>query len=227
MQIGDEVNYATTFNGVTLDNWKVFYVDGDRVYLIYGDYLSNSAIDTTTLTDIKKNGTTDVYANQNRKDFINAILNNSYWDSLLIGTLNGKNINLARSSSVYAIGSPDIDLWVNSWNLSYPSDTLYTAKTSSTMDDLLNGYYIGLSSNPTTKSIGLSSKTGYGNALYFPGASAGSDYGYWLASPSADNVSNMMCIEKKGNINYKTSTYTYCHKRLRPVICFPANLFAN
>ena len=29
LNIGDTVNYTTTMNGVTLNNWKVFYVDGD------------------------------------------------------------------------------------------------------------------------------------------------------------------------------------------------------
>ena len=44
LAIGDVVNYSTSLNGVTLDDWKVFYIDGDYTYLIYGDYLPNEAV---------------------------------------------------------------------------------------------------------------------------------------------------------------------------------------
>ena len=65
--IGDTVNYSTTLNGVTLDNWKVFYVDGDYTYIILNGYLPNSAIDTeqTYFNKLSKSGKYSIYVDSN------------------------------------------------------------------------------------------------------------------------------------------------------------------
>ena len=48
LEIGDIVSYTTSLNGVTLNNWKVFYVDGDYTYIILDDYLPYRAIGSIT-----------------------------------------------------------------------------------------------------------------------------------------------------------------------------------
>ena len=41
---GDKVNYSVTVNGVTLNNWKIFYNDGTNVIMVYNDYLPNTNV---------------------------------------------------------------------------------------------------------------------------------------------------------------------------------------
>ena len=111
LAIGDTVNYSTSMNGVTLDNWKVFYIDGDYTTLIYGDYLPNSAIDTTSsaFSNLTKANTYGIYANNNRIQLLDAMQTKSNWDSLLTGTINGETVNETRTSNVWAMGSPTLD----------------------------------------------------------------------------------------------------------------------
>ena len=94
-------------------------------------------------------------------------------------------INYASSSdtNVWAMGSPTIEMYVNSWNSKYPEDTIYTATTTSAMSDGLNGYYVGLAENPSAHFVNMSSKAGYNNTLYYPHQEVVDDcYAYWLAS---------------------------------------------
>ena len=38
---GKTINYSATVKGKTVDNWKIFYNDGENVYIILDDYLEN------------------------------------------------------------------------------------------------------------------------------------------------------------------------------------------
>lgn len=223
LKIGDTVNYTTTLNGVTLNNWKVFYVDGDYTYIILDDYLPNEAVDTTNIAGLSISGTYCVYSKDDRTELLNAMTTKSNWDSLLTGTINGHAVNEKRSSNVYAMGAPTVDLWVNSWNATYPNDKLYTATTVSAMSDGLNGYYIGDYANPSSRDINFSSKTGHNNTLYFPHQGYVDDCcGYWLASPSASLVKYVM---KVWFCNYVNSiSYDYNEYAFRPVVCLPSSV---
>ena len=43
---GDEYDYSVTVNGVTIDDWKIFYHDDDGIYIITSSYLPVEAIGT-------------------------------------------------------------------------------------------------------------------------------------------------------------------------------------
>ena len=228
--IGDTVNYSTSMNGVTLDNWKVLSVDGNYTTLIYGDYLPNAAIDTTqtafsNLTKSTNAPTYGIYANDNRIQLLEAMNTKSNWTSLLTGTINGTPVNYASSSdtNVWAMGSPTIEMYVNSWNSKYPEDTIYTATTTSAMSDGLNGYYVGLAENPSTYYADISSKAGYNNTLYYPHQEVVDNcYGYWLASPSAYYVFNVMYVHSHGGVI--NNSYNYSYVAFRPVVSLPSNI---
>ena len=232
-EIGDTVKYKTTMNGVELNKWKVFYVDGDYTYIILADYLPNSAIDTnqTYFNKLVKSNGNSIYANytagttdlERRTYLINALSEKSNWDSLLTGTINGHNVNETRSEHVYAMGAPDIELWENSWNATYPADTLYTryandlVQSSTTYD----GWYIGDTANPSSTYINLNEKEGYNNTLYYPHKSAVDGcYGYMLASSSASNYSNIFGVHYNGNVN--GYSYSYSSMAARPIISLPS-----
>ncbi len=242
LKVGDTVNYSTELNGVTLDNWKVFYVDGDYTYIILDDYLPNSAIDTnqTYFNKLSKNGDYSIYVNrsgsetvaedlENRTYLINALSTKSNWDSLLTGTINGKSVNETRSEHVFAMGAPDIELWKNSWNATYAEDTLYTkyandlVQSSTTYD----GWYIGASENPSTYYISISRKEGYNNTLYYPHKNTiGSEncYGYWLTSPSAGYYSGVMLVYCRGYVGYYGYLYSNPYMAARPLVSLPSTI---
>ena len=69
-------------------------------------------------------------------------MKSNYWNSLLTGTINGHAISVTPSENEWAMGSPDLNLWINSWNSTYPSNQLYIGYTQSAMEDGLIGYYI-------------------------------------------------------------------------------------
>ncbi len=235
--IGETVNYSTTLNGVTLNNWKVFYVDGDYTYIILDDYLPNSAIDTskTNFSKLRKDGDYSIYANENeigtdlerRTYLLNALSEKSNWDELLTGTLNGTAINETRSEYVFAMGAPDVELVKNSWNTTYPSDIIYIKYADNLEENgvIFDGWYVGLYKNPTSTYVSLKGKTGYNNALYFPHKEAldsNKCTGYWFSSPSAGACSYIMRMLYVGGIGNLTENYT--GMAARPVICLPTRL---
>ena len=230
LNIGDTVNYTTTMNGVTLNNWKVFYIDGDYTTLILADYLPNAAIDTTSsaFSNLSKYSTYVIYANDNRIQLLDAMSTKSNWTSLLTGTINGTPINYAGTTdtNIWAMGSPTLDLYVNSWNTKYPADTIYTATTTSAMSDGLNGYYVGLTENPGTYYLDyhvMQAKEGYNNTLYYPHQEVFDNcYGYWLASPSAGGVNSAIYVDYDGYVS--GNDYDSNHVAFRPIISLPSSI---
>ena len=229
LEIGDSVAYTTTLNGQTLDDWSVFYVDGDYTYLILDDYLPNADIsyDIQSTHDLSTYKTYCIYYTNSREDLISAMTTKSNWDSLLTGYINGHAVNETRTANVWAMGAPTLDLWVNSWNATYPSDTLYTryVDTEDIDDQNFNvtGYAIGDSANPTTTYIDLSGATGANNTLYFPSIDDEYLYGYWLASPSASTDTEVIRVYSFGQVN----DYGDCpleYYAFRPVIKLPSSV---
>ena len=235
LTIGNSVNYSTTLNGQTLTDWKVFYTEGNYVWLIYGDYLPNAAI--PSITNTSKSGNS-FYSNTSRIDLINAITTKPNWSSLLAGTINGKSIDYSSSSdsNITAMGSPTLDLYKNSWNTkypnseTYPNNIIYTSLGEDTMDDGLIGYCISRNnSSPSIfdDSAYMSGSEGYkssseADSLYYPYTTNG---GYWLASPAARNSQWVfMVYGHNGAVGGYYYNYSdYCS--LRPVICLPASDF--
>lgn len=221
--IGDTVNYTTKLNDVTLDNWKVFYKEGNYVYLILADYLPNSAVN---ISGIQKSGDYVVYSTTDRKHLINAMTTKNNWKSLLKGSINGKSFDYTSTSTtdtnIYANGSPTLDLYVKSWNEKYPDNKLYTAKNTG-MSDSLDGYYVGTSANPKISIENMSSTPGYSDTLYYPHTSPwNSTYGYLLASPSADSTLDVMNVYCNGNVS--SNTYDYTNRAFRPIVCLPSSV---
>ena len=232
LSIGDTVNYSTTLNGQTLDGWKLFYIEGDYCYIILDDYLPNSAISNSLKTSysLSMDGDYGIGGNGSREDLINAMAEKSNWDSLLSGSINGNPVNQTRTTNVWAMGSPDLELWINSWNTMYSSNTLYTRYLNSSDIDALGwtsyggapGYAVGTSEPASSWSIDLSAYSGYDNELFFPRKSEVSTcYGYWLASPFCvdDGVTAVYCDGGLDNRNKHTEGPNFIS--CRPVVRIP------
>ena len=195
------------------NDWRIFYSDGTHIFLITGDYADLSVanrlnsntgmtkqgskyrvnwssapsslqtVEDTVKTRFMATGYTLNSSNSNSK-CVSTLLNASNWESYK------DNNGMAE----YAVGGSTIEMWMDSWNKRYPSDRLYCNNTNE------NGYYVGISSNPTSTYINYSvmnEKEGYNNGLYYPYHESVSDgdescYSYWIASPSA-YVARYLC----------------------------------
>ena len=226
--IGDTVNYTTTMNGVTLNNWKVLYIDGDYTTIILGDYLPNAAIDTTNpaFSNLSKTNTYGIYQNNNRLQLLNAMLTKSNWTSLLTGTMNGTPIDYSGTTdtNIWAMGGPTLEMYTNSWNTKYPDNMLYLATTTSPMSDGLNGYYIGTTENPTSLYVyQFSTGDHYNNTLYYPHqVLVDGCHGYWLASPSAANVNSVAAVGHNDSAGNDGAGYN--NISFRPIISLPTSI---
>ena len=200
---GLKVTNYTSQNGQ--NDWRIFYSDGTQIFLITGDYINTTEInrinttatgmttskysaywnsvptfqtvDSTTLTRFKATE----YALQSG-------INNSQCVSTLLNDNNWRSYKDSGNKAEKAIGSPTVEMWVDSWNARYPksSDQVYRRASTSTSNP---GYYVGTNPDPTGIDIYMNvmrGKEGYSNKLYYPHTSGyNGTEGYWLASPSA------------------------------------------
>ena len=225
LEIGSDVDYSTTLNGVTLDDWKVFYSDGNYTYLIYGDYLQNEAVN---ITNIEKWKSYALYTNEDRSILLNAMTTKSNWNKLLTGTLNDTEIDYSQldDTNIWAMGSPTIELWVDSWNESYPNEMLYIVYSDDCFDAGYGGWYIGDTANPDVNyscMVTFEDKDRDNYTLYFPPLQEDMNCsGYWFSSPSADSDSRVLFAGKDGQISYED--YSGGSNAFRPIIKLPTNV---
>lgn len=127
---------------------------------------------------------------------VSALLNTTAWSPFADGTSNGKQI-----TNSYAIGSPTADMWVASWNETYPSNSItLTVKNA--------GYEFSRSS------VNNSDK------LYFPRSEKiGKCDGYMLASPHSYHQNFWSYVTYGGT--FMRCAYTYETGAVRPVVCLP------
>ena len=172
-----------------LADWRIFGTDNEGVWLILSDYYpatatsANSSFITSTIgLSLASDTSTYPYAirsESNRDDLITRLngTNSAYtgenaepWKRLLPSSLQ-------NNSNIKAVGALTVPQWQKSWNEYYSSDSSKQINVTA------------------YNNLDMSSNAGYteGNTLYFPHKSAQSNcYGYWLASPNASSVKNVV-----------------------------------
>ena len=232
-------NYVSK-NGVS--DWKIFYSDGNHIFLIASDYIDlsySSRIDQNTKmstkfkynaywenvpdmqivsSDVKNLYLTTGYELNSNKDSsksVSTLLNTSNWENYM------DNSGMAMS----AIGSPTIEMWMRSWNNLYKDidGELYCNKTGS------NGYYIGTKSQPSTYNLSsrvMRNKNGYNNTLYYPHKEVlNSTNYYWIASPTEEMDNSLFMVNCEGEItSYEIEKDEV---GLRPVVAIKENKTVN
>ena len=238
-------NYTST-NGQ--DDWRIFYSDGTHIFLITGGYVDLSVenrLDSNT--GMTKEGTKYVtYWDPSNIPNLQTVsetvktrfmatgytLNSSDTNSRCVSTLlnasNWESYKDNNGMAEYAVGGSTIEMWVDSWNKRYPSDSdkIYCNNTNNT------GYYVGTSSNPTSTSIDLSAKAGYNNSLYYPHHTETSDGNneclyYLLASPSAYMDRLLSSVSCYGSVNDNYLDYGNFVTVLRPVVSLNSEVTVN
>lgn len=159
---------------------------------------------------------------------LNSSKNNSKCVSTLLNTNNWENFKDTENKALSAIGSPTIEMWMESWNKLYPNDKLYCNNTDSL------GYYVGMSSEPTTKAVSLKNTEGYKNRLYFlytGNTVNGTITGYWFSSPLATSSDIILNVREGGIISdasglYYNGTYkdAYTFRGLRPIVALNSGI---
>lgn len=234
---GDTVNY-TAPNG--LNNWKIFYNDGNNVFLILSDCVENKYLpkkdDIATYNDwkylvfwnwdsFKRKGAGDIdktiaerykmawleennSANGENTRATATLLESIIWEDFV-------NVQFADS----AIGSPTLDMWVDSWNEKGEIkgyNKLYCDFNST-------GYYISTQPESKTTEVSLVDTAGYSDSLYFPSKQSKDNCdGYWLSAPSATGTHNIMKIKYTGTVDHLW--YYATASGIRPVVCLKSNL---
>lgn len=214
---GDYVDYPIDLNndGDTTNDWQIFYEDNENVYIIADEYISNSLVSE----DIMLKGTDTysaygLYFNENTftedmsidQSIINKYMltsamsssNNNYKaTSQLLNTTNWSSF-VATNYAESAVGAPTIEMFIKSWNQKY-----ILSENHSELNSIWKIHSTGYKINDELESYVL----GYDNAkLYFPYTTsevAGSEcFGYWLASPSANNDKSLINVLSSGKISF-------------------------
>ena len=189
----------------------------------------NSRTDRTTLLGYLRNNNAYSWDPANQVDSYgtNGVTYAS-WDNLktAIVTATGKT-----AADITIQGSPDIDLWVKSWNAKYSSSANLKASKETygynimlDTEDSNSLYYINVILQSLYNGANnFENGTGYYDELYFPyrgnttsdGTNAEKAFGYWLASPGARGTAcGVTC---NGYVGCDCDYY-YDYLSVRPVI---------
>ena len=234
---GDYVEYNVDLNGdgdITND-WRIFYNNGENIFIIAADYVANTssylnnagtgmstysayglywisapstAQDTSQAALFGQTLWTDYSTNENAR-CVSTLLNTNNWTGFVDSTY-----------GEYAIGGPTVEMWVASYNAKGYTP-LYCNNTNS------KGYYIGNSEGTTDYSYSVTddSNNGYGDTLYFPHQEAVNDcYSYWLASPSAISTNGVMRVGCDGYVGDRS--YRFSSVGVRPLVSLKSEVKA-
>ena len=235
---GDYVEYPIDLDedGDLSNDWRIFYNDGERIFLIAADYVKNtssylnnagtgmtsdstynlywdsvpsSAQDTSKATLFGQTLWTDYSTNESGR-CVSTLLNINNWVGFVDSTY-----------AEYAIGGPTIEMWVASYN-SKSYTQLYCNNINS------DGYYIGNVNMPTSDSYDFEyTDIGAYDTLYFPYLEfVDNCRGYWIASPSSYQVTYVMHVAS-ATVSLFGVAYVDTNVGVRPLVCLNSEVTAT
>jgi len=227
------------------NDWKIFYSDGTHIFLITGDYINTAetnrinlatgmttsnysvywkydsipafqTVNDTTLTRFKaKEYNVNDHKDNPNSQCVSTLLNDNNWSSY----------KDSGNKAEKVIGSPTLEMWIDSWNARYPKSSDQIYRKAST-DTSYPGYYVGTSEIPSTDKFDNSGKDGYSNKMYYPHtANYNGTYGYWLASPSAYGDYYVLRVGCSGNVGYFRCIDS--NMGVRPVVSLNSGITVN
>lgn len=234
---GAEVTgYECASDGVS--KWRIFYSDGNNIYLISDDYLhyddtpaTNQGNKLDKYGDYRY-GFNTVYSNYNGSNSLNDKV--KIWLSKYLaygsnatntrGSINGAAYmldvdiwnNYVGENAEYAIGGPTIEMFCDSYKDTHPDK--YIENNVAT-----NGYNIKWNTD-TEYTSGLELPEDY-NSIYVK-SDTSKAYGMWIASPAADDemvVILMNTYEKFISGEIYNSYYSNLWG-LRPIVCLNSDV---
>ena len=241
---GLKVTNYTSQNGQ--NDWRIFYSDGDHIFLITGDYINTEETNRISTSTGMITSKYSAYWKENKAPAFQTVnsatltrfkateyklqsgIINSKCVSTLLNDNNWSSYKDSGNKAEKAIGSPTVEMWMDSWNARYKksSDQLYRKASTSTSNP---GYYVGTSPNPSTTCISsdtMKVKEGYSNKLYYPHTSVyNGTCGYWIASPCTEDNYILLSVYYSGDV----SNGSYINKLLgvRPVVSLNSGITVN
>ena len=216
----DYVKWSNVTNQETLNNSPA----SGNPYALYWE----SSIPKTGINDIfySENEKTKKLANKYLSGWKSIMTNNNITTNtndnakitaLLMDTEIWKSLT-KNNSSLYAIGCPTVEMWVNSWNDKYPDQQIYLSNDINGV-----GYKIG-NENSTDINLTIDNNwEGRNDKMYFPQDNSVSKCeGYCIASPSSVGDKKLIRVDYKRTIG-NTGSFVQ-HGSLRPVVCIPSNI---
>lgn len=192
---GKTINYSA--NGV--DNWRVFYNDGENVYIISSNYINMDkvAVDLSKVKMSRENGKYNViWTIDTNTEAVEILTNTNNWTAFATG-----------KGGESATGGPTYEMLANSWNQNPKTNSIKINSTQNYQDGLIDktGLYL-----PHTKSVD-------------------SGEGYWLASvvPETTGYTNSLFqVYYSGGVYYGVPCHTNGtrpSRAIRPVVCLKAD----
>ena len=232
LEYGSKVfGYECNTEGI---EWRLFHADDNNVYLIADDYVPYDSIPTSKAgTALNKGATeynayfTNVISNYGGSRWIKENANSKAQKLLskyLTAYPQSENNNMravaymmdtnkwgekfAGEKAEYAIGGPTIELFCASYKVTHPDRYIECGISG-------NGYTVRWSDSGYANYINELTQDDF-NSIYIKSDSTKAD-GMWIASPSANGASYVMCVHNSGSVYY----YDYNTTALgfRPVVC--------
>ena len=235
MYYGAEVTgYECASDGV--NKWRIFYSDGNNIYLIADDYIHYDDTPATnqgqqldqygdyrySFGNVYKDYRGSNSINDKVKIWLSKYLSYGSNATNTQGSINGVAYmldidiwnNYAGEDAEYAIGGPTIEMYCESYKDTHPDKYIEN-------NVVTNGYNIKWNTDTEyTTSLELPEED-Y-NSIY---VKSGKANGMWIASPSADGLVYLMCTDQ----DYVTSIYGYNSYYgniwgLRPIVCLNSDV---
>ena len=237
MYYGAEVTgYECESDGVS--KWRIFYSDGTSIYLIADDYIH---YDNTPETkqgnklfpygDYRYNFES-VYKDYNGSNSINDKV--KIWLGKYLsygsnatntqGSINGVAYMLdtdiwndyVGGDAQYAIGGPTIEMFCESYKDTHPDKYIE-------YDAVTNGYKIKWNTD-TEYATDLELVEDYNHIYVRSDGNINTAFGMWIASPSADNIRNLIATNKNSITRGQYNHYYGNLWGLRPIVCLDSNV---
>ncbi len=240
---GSEVKGYECDNSKGVNAWKIFYSDGNNIYLITDDYIKYDYCPNSKTQLIKKNSDYSLSMNDVIKDYDGSDnildyklkkLNSSYFfkeengkevDNYSSANANMKAVAYMMDTKIwkgflgnnadYAIGGPTIEMLMNSYSKKYGVN--YTARASSK-----TGYQISTDGggNWAINGVGI---LNINDSLYIIDNDSGArSNAMWLASPSDLEERNLLRVFGNGDVS--SYDYTGYDMGFRPIVCLNAKV---
>lgn len=195
---GDYIDLGTSILSDKPADWRILYNDKNgHVYAILADYLpNNNAAVTSSGLHVVDNTTYNVNSTTSRDDLLSKLNSTTAWQSLIPEGLR---------STCQVKGATTGEIIMASYNEKYGTNLTYTD----------NPYF---RTNPNDSSSPI-------DTLYMPHPGS-SDYngcwGYWLASPYADDAYDVWFVYYFGYVNY--DAYINAGNGVCPVVSLPSDI---
>ena len=243
----DKVNIQLEGNETIKSDWRIFYKDDKGVWVILADYLpinesnmnafirgteSNQLdLDTYTGNSLTSYPYCVFPKTRNRNSAITGLNKKEAWKNILPD-------NLKSNSNIEVVGAIDVETWLKSWN----SNTGYThlaTSLSTEMTDGYKGYYIGEGNDgDSISTTGVTIEgNGYSDTLYLTHKGfINNCYGYWLASPAASSITDILFVGENNPNNVVENVYGiyigrgdcwHGKRGVRPAVYLPSNILAE